>query len=128
MTLRIFNMENNMHDTYLIKNALSETFSEEFEFDYAPSIQESFEKIDAVEQDLIILDLGLNDSAGYATIKRVKDKYPKTPIVVYSGDSHEEAVTSILNAGADVYINKNDSHISELVGVIELFKSIKAAK
>lgn len=123
--LKIFCIEDNVQEIYLVKHFLTESLKEGFQFDHAPSLVESFEKLSSDKFDVAILDLGLHDSVGIMTITKFKDKFPDMPIIVYSGDNHEEAIQSVLRAGADAFISKHDGHPSEIAQVIELFKTIK---
>lgn len=123
--LKIFCIEDNVQEIYLVKHFLTESLKEGFQFDHAPSLQESFEKLAKNSFDLVILDLGLHDSVGMMTITKFKQECPDMPIIVYSADNHEEAIQSVLKAGADAFISKHDGHPSEIAQVIELFKTIK---
>ena len=123
--IKIFCIEDNVQEIYLVKHFLSESLIEGFHFDHAPSLQESFEKLSAGKFDVVILDLGLHDSVGIMTITKFKSVFPNMPVIVYSGDNHEEAIQSVLTAGADAFVSKHNGHPSEIVQVIELFKTIK---
>lgn len=46
---------------------------------------------------------GINGTAG---IKQIKSNYPDTPLVLFSSIPSEEAESSCLNAGADLYVEK----------------------
>lgn len=123
--LKILCIEDNVQEIYLIKHFLTESMKEGFQFDHAPSLQESFAKLKANSFDVVILDLGLHDSVGIVTINKFKAEFPVMPIIVYSGDNHEEAIQSVIRAGADAFVSKHDGHPSEIAQVIELFKTIK---
>ena len=123
--LKIFCIEDNVQEIYLVKHFLAETITEGFHFDHAPSLKEGFHKLSEEDFDLVILDLGLHDSVGIMTISRFKQMMPEMPVIVYSGDNHEEAIDSVIRAGADAFVSKHDGHPSEVAQVIELFKSIK---
>ena len=81
--------------------------------------------LNSEKYDVVILDLGLHDSIGIMTINRFKEAFPDMPIVVYSADNHQEAIESVLKAGADAFVSKHDGHPSEVAQVVELFKTIK---
>ena len=123
--LKIFGIEDNVQEIYLVKYFLTESLKESFQFDHAPSLHESFEKLAVDKFEVAILDLGLHDSVGIMTINKFKEAYPNMPVIVYSADNHEEAIQSVLKAGADAFVSKHDGHPSEIAQVIELFKTIK---
>ena len=56
--------------------------------------------------DLILLDLALPDSAGLATVTRVQELAPETPIVVLSGHRDAEFEAQVMEAGAQDYLVK----------------------
>ncbi len=125
--LKIFCIEDNVQEVYLIKHFLTEKLNENFHFDSAPSLKEAFEKLEKDKFDIAILDLGLHDSVGVVTISKFKQEYPEIPVIVFSGDSHDEAIEAVIKAGADAFISKHDSHPSDIVQVIEMFQTIKSA-
>ncbi len=58
--------------------------------------------------DLILLDLALPDSAGLATVTRVQELAPETPIVVLSGHRDAEFEAQVMEAGAQDYLVKGE--------------------
>ncbi len=54
-----------------------------------------------------VLDLGLPDSQGLATLRAVRDHAVGVPVVVLSGDDREETTIEALRLGAEDYLNKN---------------------
>ena len=58
------------------------------------------------EYDLIILDLILPDIDGYEVLKRLRNSYVKTPILVLSGLSETEDKVKGFGFGADDYLTK----------------------
>lgn len=55
--------------------------------------------------DVVLLDLGLPDSAGLTTIARARAIMPATPLVVLTGDSRSGV--DAIAAGADDYVDKD---------------------
>ena len=58
--------------------------------------------------DVILLDLGLPDSAGYETFNGIHQQAPKIPIVVLSGLEDEELAMRTVREGAQDYLVKNE--------------------
>ena len=69
--------------------------------------------------DVILLDLGLPDSAGYETFNGIHQQAPKIPIVVLSGLEDEELAMRTVREGAQDYLVKN-----ELIGDL-LLRSLR---
>jgi diguanylate cyclase (GGDEF)-like protein/PAS domain S-box-containing protein len=58
--------------------------------------------------DVVLLDLGLPDSEGFATLAAMKGSAPELPIIVLTGhDDHDFAIAA-LEAGAQDYLIKGD--------------------
>lgn len=71
--------------------------------------------------DLVLLDLGLPDSAGLAGVRSLRSDWPDVPLVVLSGDDAAALVDSCIAAGAMGFISKaSDSRtmIAALRGVM----------
>ena len=64
--------------------------------------------------DVILLDLGLPDSAGYETFSGIHQQAPKIPIVVLSGLEDEELAMRTVREGAQDYLVK-DKLIGDLL-------------
>lgn len=56
--------------------------------------------------DLVLLDLGLSDSQGLASLSQVLDVRPQASVVVLSADDRPETVDAALAAGASGFIPK----------------------
>lgn len=57
--------------------------------------------------DLLLLDLGLPDSAGLDGLARLRNQLPWLPIAIISADQARETVLEALNLGAVGYISKS---------------------
>lgn len=73
----------------------------------AESLADGIAMAEAIRPDIILLDLTLPDSAGFATFERVRDAV-RTPIVILSGDSDQEMANKAVREGAQDYIVKDD--------------------
>lgn len=69
--------------------------------------------------DIIILDHLLPGVKGIDALPVIKEKFPKAKIIVYSGQKDIELFSESINAGADLYIQKNEDSVVKLMGVIE---------
>ena len=56
--------------------------------------------------DLIISDYQMPDVDGLAFLKIVREKYPDTPFILFTGRGREEVVIQAINNGVDFYLQK----------------------
>jgi signal transduction histidine kinase len=105
-TLQILLVEDNPGDVYIIKDLLKSSltgFNIQISSKLADAIKTSVEH----EFDVILLDLGLPDSVGLETLRKIQSLKLKAPVVVMTGlDDVEVALTS-LKEGAQDYLVKN---------------------
>lgn len=69
--------------------------------------------------DLIILDLNLPDGSGFYFLSQIRTTGSKTPVIILTAQTHEDAVVEGLQRGANDYMRKPFGHK-------ELFARIKA--
>jgi len=73
--------------------------------DYAGSLTECLDRLSRGGIDLVLLDLGLPDSAGVDTLDAVLDGFPWVSVIVVSGADNTVAEAAI-ERGADEFIRK----------------------
>jgi len=86
--------------------------------------EELLAKINDLEFDIVILDIGLPGRSGIEIIKEIRKFYPKTPILVYSGYEESRYGVRAIQAGANGYISKEDTKSN----LIEALRRIKGGK
>lgn len=69
------------------------------------------------EYDIILMDLEMPKLDGLSTLKKLREKGIKTPIIVFSVHQKKNIVKQVLEEGADGYVIKN-------IGSEELIKAI----
>jgi PAS domain S-box-containing protein len=74
--------------------------------------------------DLIISDYQMPDIDGLAFLKIVREKYPDTPFILFTGRGREEVVIEAINNGADFYLQKGGDPKAQFA---ELKHKIKTA-
>jgi DNA-binding NarL/FixJ family response regulator len=57
--------------------------------------------------DLIILDIEMPVMSGFEALLILKDRWPATKIIAYSGLDDQKEIERIIEAGADHFISKN---------------------
>src|SRR5208337_2194635 len=104
-------------DVYLIREMLSER-SHDVVLEYADSLEKGIARIDAGEIHLVLLDLGLPDSQGIASVKKLCEKFGHLPIIVFTGLSAEQVGIQAVQDGAQDYLIKGQTNGSLLVKAI----------
>lgn len=56
--------------------------------------------------DVVLVDLGLPDSGGIDTLRRLQEKEPRVPVIVLTGLSDEEFALKAISSGAQDYLIK----------------------
>jgi len=64
---------------------------------------------------LILLDLGLPDSKGFDTFKKIHDKVPDLPIIVMTGLNDENIALETMRMGAQDYLVKGQVNANMLI-------------
>lgn len=81
------------------------THSGEFTVSSAGSAAEAIEKLASEEFDVLLVDLGLPDQQGIATVSTLRDK-TVAPILIVSGSASGHERAEALEAGADDFVPK----------------------
>lgn len=74
------------------------------------------------ELDLVLLDLQLPDSQGVDTVSSVRERFPKVPVIVLTGQDDATVGKACIAAGADDFACKNDltAHLLERIIFVTL--------
>ena len=78
--------------------------------------------------DVVTLDYSLPKHTGEEVLKRIKQEYPETDVLVVSGQEDVGTAVSLLQAGAADYIVKNEDTKDILWNVIIRLQQIKSLK
>jgi signal transduction histidine kinase/DNA-binding NarL/FixJ family response regulator len=104
--LNILMVEDNPGDVVIVKEYLKGTGTR-FNLTHAKNLKETFALCVEQEFDVILLDLGLQESTSLETLKMIKVFNIKSPIVVMTGLDDEDIALSSLREGAQDYLVKN---------------------
>ena len=64
--------------------------------------------------DMVLTDLNLPDGSGEMLLAQIRRRHLPLPVVVLTGSSREEAILSLLRAGADDYVIKHGGFLETL--------------
>ena len=104
--LDILIVEDNLGDVVIVKELIRES-GIDFKLTHASNLKETFAYCGEKEFDVILLDLGLQESTSLDTLKMIKVFKIKSPIVVMTGLDDEDIALSALREGAQDYLVKN---------------------
>jgi two-component system, cell cycle sensor histidine kinase and response regulator CckA len=119
--LRVLLIEDNPGDIDLILELLPQQGSAQFKVECVSRLSEAIDSIGTSQYDIILLDLGLPDSNGLATLSAIRRQVPHLPVVVLTGNTDERVALAAIQEDAQDYLVKGK--IDEL----QLTRSIKYA-
>jgi DNA-binding NarL/FixJ family response regulator len=108
-------------DHPLFRYGLLSVLSEYPEFQVvgdAANIPEALPKIVNIQPNIVIMDVFMPNSDGIKATSLIKQKMPKTEIIILTISDNEEIFLSAIKAGAKGYLLKG-------VGIIEIVEAIK---
>ncbi|MFA6019342.1 MAG: EAL domain-containing protein [Rhodospirillales bacterium] len=103
--LRVLMVEDNPGDARLVSIMLAES-PVAFEAREARRLDEALTLLAAENFDVALLDLGLPDSLGLDTLRRVMVAAPSLPIVILTGNADDRMAMEALEQGAQDYLVK----------------------
>ena len=100
-------VEDNPEDISRISEYLTEKPSLHFTLKVAESLESALSLLSHYDFDVVLLDLGLPDSSGLDTARRIIGEYPETAIIVLSGPKDEEVALQAVLYGAGDHLEKS---------------------
>ena len=88
----------------------------------ASTTSELFSALEKVTPDVVMLEMDIPEINGIATLRKIKQDFPNTKVLMYSGQSEDVYALSSIRAGAFGYLSKTadvDYIISALRKVAE---------
>jgi DNA-binding NarL/FixJ family response regulator len=105
--IRILIVEDSALDAILLKHMLEGASSEyNFNVTISTTLNDSFARIDRSNYDVALLDLGLPDMSGIASLSALHSYAPDMPIIIYSGRDDPTLLEEAKEIGAKDYIVK----------------------
>ncbi|MBD2233288.1 hybrid sensor histidine kinase/response regulator [Phormidium tenue] len=104
--IHVLLIEDNPGDRRLMQELLREVTSVAIQLDYADSLSQGMQYLKQTTFDVVLLDLFLPDSQGFATFTQLHQQERKTPIIVTTGLNDETLALNAVQAGAQDYLVK----------------------
>lgn len=105
--LDVLLVEDSPTDVLLTEEALSET--SRFRLKSSTRLAEALRLLSEHHFDVVLLDLGLPDSQGLQTLRRLRESHAKVAVIVLTGRDDEEMALQALQEGAEDYLVKNQA-------------------
>ncbi len=119
MLAKILLIEDNPGDARLLQEYLPRNLPFELDITVCDRLARAISVLDRGQPfDLILTDLFLPDSMGFATFERVQEKAHDTPIVILSGWEDQAQVDKAMLFGARDYVNKGNLDPLKLVKLL----------
>jgi len=117
-TIKILLFEDNPGDARLFAETIKEIPSQRYEIIHAISLVEGLSVLADTSIDIILLDLGLPDSARLDTLIKLKSQILEIPIVILTGDDDEKTSLLAVQQGAQDYLVKQKINADVMFRVI----------
>jgi CheY-like chemotaxis protein len=108
---RVLVVEDEPTDALMVRRSLLRSpgpAGERFEVRHATTLAEGLEHLRRDPADVLLLDLGLPDSDGLDTVRRVRVRAPDLPLVVLTGSDDPNLAARTRAAGADGHLVKGE--------------------
>lgn len=114
--IKVLQIDDDEIDVRLVKRALAKnTKSAKFVVESASCLADGLNLLKTKQYDVLLLDLGLPDSNGIETVRRVSKVNANIPIVVLTGLENEETGLEAIKNGASDYLVKGPTMETSLV-------------
>jgi Flp pilus assembly CpaE family ATPase len=112
--IKVLLIEDNPGDTRLIRELFREAKGMATSFQCADRLSSGLELLAQEGADVVLLDLSLPDSKGFATFSAVHAQAKGTPVIVLTGFDDEELAMNAVRSGAQDYIAKGTVNAQSL--------------
>ena len=116
--IKVLLIEDNPGDIRFIQEMLGEADGARFELEHVDRLAAGLVRLAANDVGVVLLDLGLPDSQGFATFAKAYAQAPRVPIVVMSGFADEDLAIKTVQEGAQDYLVKGQINSDLLVRTI----------
>jgi signal transduction histidine kinase len=108
--INVLLIEDNPGDARLVREALKEASDPGYRVEWARRLSIGLDRLAVGGIDVLLLDLGLPDSQGLATLAAVHASAPHMPVVVLSGAVDEQFAVEAVQASAQDYLVKTNAN------------------
>lgn len=93
----------------IVRLGVKEVLSRQADFDVVADVStttELFEALTKVSPDVLMLEMDIPEINGIAALRKIKEEFPNTKVLMFSGQSEDVYALSTIRAGAFGYLSK----------------------
>ncbi|ARU55539.1 response regulator receiver-modulated signal transduction diguanylate cyclase [Oleiphilus messinensis] len=106
--INVLMVEDDYDDFYLIREILKQNSKRQYRLSRALTLEDCVSQVQSTPPDIILLDLGLQDSSGLATLEKLLKSGIQQPVIVLTGVNDEELGENAIKIGAEDYLPKEE--------------------
>lgn len=112
--IQVLLIEDNLGDARLLQEMFNEPSLVKLELTHRECMKDALKHLATKVATIVLLDLGLPDVNGIATVRQMHAVAPRIPLVVLTGLDDESVATQALHEGAQDYLIKGQLHAQAL--------------
>jgi PAS domain S-box-containing protein len=117
-SIRILLVEDNAADARVVDRHLKDAGLEQVTTDWVQTASDATQRLQTVEYDLVLLDLGLPDASGLQALRALRAVADLTPIIVLTGsDDYKQGLVAV-REGAQDYLEKRRINAAMLSRIV----------
>ncbi len=93
-------------DDEVIRDVLCELFSPEHLCHATATAEQALTLLEAVPYDIAVVDISLPGMSGLELLGHIRQRWPKTPVIIITGIDYHEYVGDLIRMGASDYLVK----------------------
>ena len=118
--MRVLLIEDKSGDVLFIQEQLTVMRRGEWELESVSRLSAGLKRLARGGVDVLLIDLGLPDSQGLDTLRRVRAQEPDLPIVVLTGNADDALGLQAIREGAQEFLRKQEVRGPWLVRALQL--------
>lgn len=107
-SIKILLVEDNPADQMMVEEVLQNATTFQYQLAICERVQEVPAHIVRTHPNIILLDLSLPDSAGLATLEKIKAYLPQVPVVIFTDLIDQQIGIEAIHRGAEDYLMKKE--------------------
>ena len=117
-SIRLLLVEDNAADARVVERHLKDAGLNNVTSDWVQTAADAIERLQKVEYDLVLLDLGLPDASGLQALRALRAVADLTPIIVLTGSDDYKQGLGAVREGAQDYLEKRRVNAGMLSRVV----------
>lgn len=111
-------IEDDLEDAELVQRSFRTVSEEMFEVYHVHRFRDAIQAIKQNQFHVVLLNLGLPDSAGLNGVERLMSETPQVPVIVLTGLDDETEAMKGIELGAQEFLRKEEISSSQLIRTI----------